>query len=80
MGMKFSVQLPYKEVISNYYGASRIAYVYADDNIVEEYKEWCKETVGANNWNYYGKYRKIPCEFRFKREEDLLAFRMVFGL
>lgn len=44
------------------------------------YKDWCKENVGTNGWNYYGIYRKVPCEFRFKRSEDLLAFKLKFGL
>ncbi len=47
---------------------------------IEVYKNWCKENIGANNWNYYGLYRQIPCEFRFKLPEDLLAFRLTFGL
>jgi hypothetical protein len=47
---------------------------------LEEYKEWCKKNVGANMWNYYGQHKKIPCEFRFKRGEDALAFTMKFVL
>jgi hypothetical protein len=80
MGMKYSVQLPTTEVPNpNYYRGGMIT-VFATDKEVEAYKEWCKERVGANEWNYYGKYRKKPCEFRFKREEDLLAFKLVHGL
>lgn len=41
---------------------------------------WCRERLGTNRWNYYGKYRKIPFEFRFKSAEDFLAFKMTFGL
>jgi hypothetical protein len=47
---------------------------------IEVYKNWCKEHVGANNWNYYGEYRTIQYEFRFKNSEDLLAFKLRFGL
>jgi hypothetical protein len=46
---------------------------------IDEYKTWCKSNIGTNGWNYYGYYRKIPCEFRFKRSEDLLAFKLTFG-
>ena len=46
----------------------------------EEIKEWCKECVGANNWNYYGLEKKTPCVLRFKRQEDLLAFKLRFNL
>lgn len=44
------------------------------------YREWCKINVGPNAWNYYGEYKQTPLEFRFKREEDLLAFIITFGL
>jgi hypothetical protein len=47
---------------------------------IESYKDWCKEYVGANNWNYYGEHKIVPCEFRFKKSEDLLAFKIRFGL
>jgi hypothetical protein len=47
---------------------------------IEKLKDWCREKVGANGWNYYGYYRIKPCEFRFKRSEDLLAFKLTFGL
>jgi hypothetical protein len=46
---------------------------------LEEYIDWCKKNVDANEWNCYGYYRKLPCEFRFKRSEDLLAFKLTFG-
>lgn len=46
---------------------------------VNAIKEWCKVHVGANGWNYFGQYRKIPFEFRFKRGEDMLAFKLTFG-
>ena len=47
--------------------------------IVNTCKDWCKETLGTGGWNYYGMYRKIPFEFRFKRAEDMLAFKLIFG-
>ncbi|HEY6436120.1 MAG TPA: hypothetical protein VIY47_05995 [Ignavibacteriaceae bacterium] len=54
--------------------------IYPDQKLIDELKRWCKETIGTNGWNYYGMYRKIPFEFRFKRSEDLLAFKLTFGL
>jgi hypothetical protein len=78
MGMKHKIQLP--STIEKRGWSQQPITIYPPDGILEEYKEWCKERVGANGWNYYGKYRKRPCEFRFKREEDLLAFRLVHGL
>lgn len=48
--------------------------------LLTKYKSWCKENVGKDNWNYYGVHQKTPYIFRFKREEDLLAFRLVFGI
>lgn len=45
---------------------------------IDEMKKWCRENVGDNRWNYYGAYRKVPCMFRFKEEEDLLAFKLRF--
>lgn len=47
---------------------------------LDECKDWCRKNIGTNGWNYYGQYRKIPFEFRFKRTEDLLAFKLKFGL
>jgi len=46
---------------------------------IDRYMKWCKEVVGANNWQYYGEYKKTPFEFRFRHSEDLLAFRLTFG-
>lgn len=77
-GMKYKVQLPSTTEKRGW--SQQPITIYADDKLIDVYKEWCKERVGVNNWNYYGKYRKVPCEFRFKREEDLLAFKLVFGL
>jgi hypothetical protein len=51
-----------------------------DEFQLSEYKNWCKEFVGGNNWNYYGPHKKIPCEFRFKKPEDALAFKLRFDV
>lgn len=76
--MKYRIQLP---STTEKRGWSQLPVtIFQPDGILEEYKEWCKDRVGANSWNYYGKYRKIPCEFRFKRGEDLVAFKLTFGL
>lgn len=77
-GMKYSVQIP--SWIEKRGWSQLPVTIYVDDKKIESYKTWCKEQVGADGWNYYGKYRKVPCEFRFKRGEDLLAFKLVFGL
>lgn len=48
----------------------------------KECYKWCKDTLGTNDnrWCYFGIYKKIPLEFRFRYEEDLLAFRLANGL
>lgn len=51
-----------------------------NDERLNAYRQWCKKNIGKNGWNYFGRYRKVPCEFRFRREEDLLAFRLTFGV
>lgn len=51
-----------------------------DQALLTQYRTWCRERIGANGWAYYGQYRKIPFEFRFRREEDLLAFRLAHGV
>lgn len=51
-----------------------------DYKYIGQCKRWCKEKVGANNWNYFGEFRKVPFEFRFRRAEDALAFRISFGI
>jgi hypothetical protein len=47
---------------------------------ISQMKHWCNERVGHNNWNYYGIHKKTPCMFKFKKEEDLLAFKLRFNL
>ena len=78
MSMQYRIQLPSRTEKRGY--SQLPITIFPPDGILEEYKEWCKERVGVNGWNYYGKYRRIPCEFRFKRGEDLVAFKLVFGL
>jgi hypothetical protein len=43
---------------------------------------WCKHTLGTKDdrWCYFGIHKKTPLEFRFRYEEDLLAFRLANGL
>ena len=65
----------------NYYSAADTwPMLYPTDDFIDSMREWCKEVVGPNMWNYYGFGRKIPFEFRFKKEEDLLAFKLRFGV
>jgi hypothetical protein len=52
----------------------------ANYRIAEVYKNWCKENVGPNRWNFYGEWKKIPFEFKFIEEQDLLAFKLKFNL
>ena len=51
-----------------------------DYPLIECYKDWCKTHVGPNLWNYYGEYKKIPFQFKFKNAEDLLAFKIRFSI
>lgn len=68
----------YSKVVGGHYSHWPVL-IWPPNKDVDEYKVWCKEHIGTNGWNYYGQYRKIPFEFRFKRSEDLLAFRLTFG-
>lgn len=78
MSMQYKIQLPSRTEKRGW--SQQPITIYVDWKTIESYKEWCKERVGANNWNYYGEHKKVPCEFRFKRREDLVAFKLVFGL
>lgn len=80
MGMKYRHAIPLKYDVNYYNGKEMWPPVYPTQDQLEEYKKWCKANVGPNGWNYYGMYRKIPCEFRFKRGEDLVAFKLRFVL
>lgn len=51
-----------------------------NNNLAAEYRKWCQENVGGDRWNYFGEFRKIPFEFKFKEEQDLLAFKIRFDL
>lgn len=79
MGLKYRIQLKYRpeEVIK--ITLSSMLVIHPTAIAINACKEWCKNVIGTNGWNYYGMYRKIPFEFRFKREEDLLAFKLIFG-
>ena len=82
MSMMHRIQIPNN--LTEYWDSQRAYYnpvgLYPHHNTIEQYKRWCKERVGANGWNYFGQYRQVPFEFRFKRPEDLLAFKITFGL
>lgn len=79
MSMRNKIALGVKWTKNTWSNADQWPPVWPTHADLEKYKGWCKENVGANGWNYYGYYRKIPCEFRFKRSEDLLAFKLTFG-
>ena len=79
MGMKHRVWLKIERSVNPYNGNTG-GVITPSVKQINELIEWCKENVGANGWNYYGLYREKPCEFRFKRGEDLLAFKLRFGL
>lgn len=80
MSMKNKVALKVQWTKNSWSGKEQWPPVWPTQPQLEEYKEWCKRNVGPNGWNYFGFYRKIPCEFRFKKSEDLLAFKLAFGL
>ena len=48
--------------------------------VVRTCKQWCKENVGVDKWNYYGEYKRHPFIFKFKDGQDALAFKMRFGI
>jgi len=78
MSMMYKVQLPLTTERNPWSGLDTTIYPLFQD--IDKYKQWCKERVGANGWNYYGMYHKNPCVFKFKRAEDLVAFKLVHGL
>lgn len=80
MGMKHKVWLRVEWTKNSYNGKDVDPLISPNLDEVEKLKQWCRENVGANGWNYYGLNRLNPCEFRFKRSEDLLAFKLRFGL
>ena len=79
MSMKYRIQLKYSPAEMIKIALAALYAIHPTVQIANTCREWCKETIGTNGWNYYGMYRKIPYEFRFKREEDLLAFKLRFG-
>ncbi len=68
------------EKISAYSSYSQYKWLEVHYDKQDEIKEWCKECVGPNQWNYYGLEKKTRCVLRFKRQEDLLAFKLRFNL
>lgn len=80
--MLYRIQIPNNltEFFTNYRSYQRAVELYPSFETIKEYSDWCKLQVGADGWNYYGMYQRTPFEFRFRREEDLLAFRLKFGL
>jgi hypothetical protein len=78
MSLVHRIQLPLKY---EKYGWNQIErMVPYEQSYIDDLKEWCRVRIGDNKWNYYGMYRKVPYEFRFKRSEDLLAFKLTHGL
>jgi hypothetical protein len=78
MSMQYRIQLPITREKRGW--SQQYITIYPPEEQISACKEWCRLMVGTNGWNYYGKYKKVPCEFRFKRGEDLVAFKLVFGL
>ena len=76
----FTVQIPIAWTMSCWDGSSRWPHVSPTDSKISQMKHWCNERVGHNNWNYYGIHKKTPCSFKFKKEEDLLAFKLRFDV
>ena len=79
MSMKHRIQLRTEWTRHPYNSNPVWPVVIPKQTLLDSCKTWCKNVIGTNGWNYYGQYRKIPFEFRFKREEDLVAFKLKFG-
>lgn len=82
MTLTHRIVIPTKHFVSEYKGSWKPVpdpTLAPAPEYLQELKDWCKTNVGVNGWNYYGCYRKIPYEFRFKQPEDLLAFKLRFG-
>lgn len=62
--------------VSNYLPISDARGRWAQERV---YKQWCMDNC-PNSWNYYGEYKKWPYIFRFRDEQDLLAFKLKFIL
>ena len=80
MSMKYRIAFPLVYTKNAWSGKDEYPIVSPDQAKIKTCKQWCKDRVGTNGWNYYGQYRKIPYEFRFKNAEDFLAFKLTFGL
>ena len=79
MSLTYRVVLPVKWTKNTWNDTDMWPPVWPTQAMLDELKDWCKTNIGTNGWNYYGYYRKVPCEFRFKRPEDLVAFKLRFG-
>lgn len=82
MSMMYRIQLPITYTKRHLWNAPyhEDSPIYPSVAEIEVYKKWCKNMIGPNGWNYYGMYREVPCEFRFKKAEDLVAFKLTFIL
>mgnify|MGYP001488246352 CR=1 FL=1 len=81
MGLKYKVRLKFipNKVIKIHTNA--LCIIHPNVVAVNECIAWCKRVIGTNGWSHHGEYKKIPyqLEFKFEREEDLLAFKLIFG-
>jgi len=76
---KFIADLPV--VITRINGGAYEQITYPTDEHIIEMKKWCKANTGRDQWNYYdGWCRDHPYQFKFKQSEDLLAFKLKFGV
>ena len=55
----------------------RREYIIYEHGLAAEMCNWCRDHVSANNWNYYGVYKKRPV-MKFRYAEDALAFKIRF--
>lgn len=47
--------------------------------VFTKYKQWLVENVGDNDWEWSGGHPE-PIRVWFRKQEDLLAFKLVFGI
>jgi hypothetical protein len=48
--------------------------------LLDKYKEWCHTNISVNDWEWTGGHSYKDFRFWFRKQEDLLAFKLVFGL
>ena len=81
MSMRHKIIIPITYQLNpNGWAQQKWVPIYPEQKYIDSLKAWCREYIGVNQWNYFGQYRKVPFEFRFKRSEDLLAFKLTHGL